>query len=116
MQNKCQTLIKTGFVAVIASMPISLPAQASNMLYDYGSTTDSNVPSVSQKDGNTATTLLDEVIGTTDSNSTFRGSLDLGPNHANSSTFSNLVPPVNSGARVFGPRPRTERTLYRSLI
>ena len=101
MQNKCQTLIKAGFVAVIASMPISLPAQASNMLYDYGSTTDSNVPSVSQKDGNTATTLLDEVIGTTDSNSTFRGSLDLGPNHANSSTFSNLVPPVNSGARVF---------------
>ncbi len=101
MQTKCKFLIKVGFVALIASLAISVPAQAGNMLYDSDSTTDGHVPSVSHKDGNTATTLLNELIGATDSIPTFQGGLGSGPSHANSSTFTNLVSSVNSGARVF---------------
>ncbi len=57
MQNKCNILIKAGLVAAIASLSIGVPAQAGNVIYDSDSTTDSSVPSVSQIDGNTATTL-----------------------------------------------------------
>ena len=62
MQNRCKILIKIGIVAVIASLPISVPAQSGDSRFVSDFTTDSNIPSVLQRDGQTVTTVLNDLI------------------------------------------------------
>ena len=76
MRRKCKSLIKAGIVAAIASSPFGVPAQAGNIVHDSEFITDRNVPSVPRKDGSAAISLLDELTGGTDRNSTRQSGLD----------------------------------------
>ena len=101
MRNKCKSLIKAGIVAAMASSPFVVPALAGNMVYDSDFTTDRGVPSVSQRQGSAATTLLNGLIGGADGNPTLRNRPELGPEHANSTGLTGSAPYANAKPREF---------------
>ena len=85
----------------MASSPFVVPALAGNMVYDSDFTTDRSVPSVSQRESNAATTLLNGLIGGGDGNATLRNRPELGPKHANSTDLTGSAPYANADSREF---------------
>lgn len=113
MQIKIETMIASGIVAVIASLPIAVPAQAGNMLFGSDFTTGENIPSVLRGDGRSVTTVGIHSVVATERNATRQRARDdavygsageprSSSNHTDSPSFANLISYGISGARVFG--------------
>ena len=87
MQNKLESLFKFSIVAVIASLPIAVPAQAGDMHFGSGFMTDGNPPNALPADPGW---LVDEP--------------GLGAKGAEFSSFTNLISYGISGARASGTK------------